>query len=65
MNPATQPLTSEELGLEKAGQVLGCIRSGAPGDRLHTALQDIRSTGDGDQLRAFTREIQRELARRC
>lgn len=64
MSAATHPLTSEELGRERAGLVLSCIRCGAPTDRLHTALQDIRSTGDGDQLRAFTREIQRALERR-
>lgn len=57
--------TGAAAGKERAAKVLTLIRAGALAEKLHVTMQEIRATGDGEQLRAFTREIQRAIEGRC
>lgn len=47
---------------QDAQKLITQIKTGdALPDALHAALQAIRATGDGDRLRAFTRQIAKAI----
>ena len=56
------PVASAMDGQKQACALIVELRQGcALPDALHSALQALRATGDGDRLRAFSRTLQKAL----
>lgn len=59
---AVSDLSRTAEGCQQGLELVSRIKRGeALPDELHVLLQSVRATGEGDKLRALTRQIQKAL----